>query len=124
MREAILVGLGGVAGCLARYWLGGWVQRLAGLDFPLGTLSVNFLGCFVIGAVLTLSLERGAIGGQARLLLTSGFCGGFTTMSSFSYETLALMADGRPGMALGYVGATIAGSLLAVLLGQLAVRAL
>lgn len=124
MRGAILVGLGGMAGCLARYWIGGWVQQLSDADFPFGTMTVNLAGCFVIGFVLALSLDRGVLGPNTRLLLTTGFCGGFTTMSTFSYETVALLADGQNGMALWYVGGTIAGSLIAVLLGQLAGRLL
>jgi CrcB protein len=120
----MLVAVGGVAGCLARYWLAGTVQRLGSWDFPLGTLAVNLLGSFVIGAVVALSLERGAIGANTRLLLATGFCGGFTTMSTFSYETLALLRDGQTGLALGNVGGTVLGGVAAVWVGQMLGRIL
>lgn len=118
MDRVLLVATGGVLGCLARYWIGGLVQRLGGLDFPLGTLSVNLAGSFVLGAVLALSLDRDAIGPGTRLLLTTGFCSGFTTMSTFSYEAMALAQGGQASLALGYVGGTMFGCLGAVWLGQ------
>jgi CrcB protein len=122
MERALLVAVGGMLGCLARYWAGGLVQRLGEVDFPLGTLSVNLLGSFVLGAVIGLSVDREAIGPSARLLLTTGFCSGFTTMSTFSYEALVLLQGGQGSLALGYVGGTLIGCLAAVWLGQLATR--
>lgn len=119
-----MVGLGGLVGCLARHWIGGWVQRLFDTDFPLGTLTVNLLGSFVIGLVLVLALERSSLSPHARLLLATGFCGGFTTMSTFSYETLALFGDGQTASALGYIAGTLAGCLAATWLGQIAGRLL
>ena len=118
MGRTAMVALGGLVGCLARYWLTGAVQQLSDSDFPLGTLVVNLLGSLVIGTVVTLSLERGAMSGETRLLLGTGFCGGFTTMSTFSYETLALMRDGQTLLALGNVGGTVGGCIAAVWLGQ------
>lgn len=124
MREAVLVGAGGMLGCIARYWLGGLVQRGVNTDFPLGTISVNLLGGFIIGLVMALSIERNAIGPGTRLLLTTGFCGGFTTMSTFSYETLALLGDGQTTVALSYVGASLVGCVAAVWIGQVVARLL
>jgi fluoride exporter len=82
MRTA-LVAFGGLVGSVARFWLSGVVQRVNGSDFPVGTLAVNVLGSFVIGVVMALSLERGTVGPAVRLCLTVGFCGGFTTMSTW-----------------------------------------
>ena len=90
-KRLLLVAGGGLIGCVARYWLAGVVQRLGDHGFPSGTLAVNILGSLVIGIVMTLSLERGLVDESLRILLTTGFCGGFTTMSTFSYETFALL---------------------------------
>jgi CrcB protein len=122
--RTILVGLGGLIGSLARYWLAGVVQQLNGSEFPMGTLAVNVLGSFVIGLVFALSLERGLINANLRLLLTTGFCGGFTTMSTFSFETLALLRDGSTAAALGNIGATLIICLAAVWLGDFTARML
>ncbi len=117
MTRTLLVALGGLLGSVARYWLGGVVQRLSGSDFPVGTLAVNVLGSFVIGLVMALSLERNTPGPSVRLFLTVGFCGGFTTMSTFSYETLVLFRDQQTAFALGNVAATVGASLTAAWLG-------
>src|SRR5262249_3101573 len=95
-----LVAIGGLVGSVARYWLSGAVQDVTGHTFPSGTLAVNVVGSFVIGLVMALSVERGLLGDEWRILLTTGFCGGFTTMSTFSYETLALLRDGENLLAL------------------------
>jgi len=95
-----LVAIGGLVGSVARYSLSGAVQDVTGHTFPSGTLAVNIVGSFIIGLVMALSLERGLLGDEWRILLTTGFCGGFTTMSTFSYETLALLRDGESALAL------------------------
>lgn len=118
MARTALVGLGGMAGSVARYWMAGLVQRLAGADFPLGTLGVNVLGSFLVSVFMVLSLERELIGADTRLLLTVGFCGGFTTMSTFSYETAVLLRDGQGGLAAVNVLGTLAACLAAVWLGD------
>ncbi|TMA81265.1 MAG: fluoride efflux transporter CrcB [Deltaproteobacteria bacterium] len=124
MLRTFLVALGGLLGSVARFWLSGAVQRLNGGDFPVGTLAVNLLGGFVIGLVMALSLERGALDASVRLFLTVGFCGGFTTMSTFSYETLALLRDGQTSFALGNIAASVGGSLAATWLGYVLERTL
>jgi len=111
-------------GSLARYWLAGIMQRLTGSDFPMGTLTVNVLGSFVVGVVMMLSLERGLLSPDMRLLLAVGLCGGFTTMSTFSYETVALLRDGEMALAFGNLGATLGMCFLAVWLGSLVGRLL
>jgi CrcB protein len=118
VTRTLLVAVGGLLGSVARYWLAGLVQRANGSTFPVGTLSVNVLGSFLVGFVMALSVERGAVGANARILLATGLCGGFTTMSTFSYETLALVRDGELAFALGNLAATLAACLFAVWLGQ------
>ena len=123
-QRTLLVALGGVVGCIARYWLGGAVQQLGDHNFPTGTLAVNILGSLVIGLVMTLSIERGIVGEDLRILLTTGFCGGFTTMSTFSYETLALLRNGERLLALGNVGGTLVACIGAAWTGSVLARVL
>ncbi len=93
MMRVLLVGAGGFVGSVLRYAVGGLVQRLAGPWFPAGTLAVNVLGCLLIGFLGGVFETRGALGAPARLFLFIGLLGGFTTFSSFGYETLALVRD-------------------------------
>ncbi|GAA5335652.1 MULTISPECIES: fluoride efflux transporter CrcB [Thermus] len=116
MERYLLVALGGALGSALRYGLGAYVQGLLGPGFPYSTLFVNALGSFLIGAVLRLSLE-GALSPEARLFLAVGVLGGFTTFSTLSYETLALLQDGEVGQALAYVGLSLGLGLLLVYVG-------
>jgi CrcB protein len=120
----VLVAIGGLVGSVVRYWLSGIVQSFAGAGFPFGTLAVNVSGSLVVGLVMTLSLDRGLLNDHLRILLATGFCGGFTTMSTFSYETLALLRDGEQLLALGNLGATFAACVGAVWVGSLLARLL
>jgi fluoride exporter len=94
MTRILAIALAGAFGAVARYGLSGLVQRFAGPRFPLGTLAVNVLGCFLLGLLATLSLERWSISPTTRTAVLIGFLGAFTTFSTFSYETLALMREG------------------------------
>lgn len=113
----LYIALGGVAGTLSRYGLEGWVQSRAATGFPLGTLIVNLSGSFVLGFVIRLATGAALISPDLRAGLTIGFCGAFTTMSTFSYESVALMSDGDYGRAALYMTATILGCVLAVVTG-------
>jgi CrcB protein len=124
MREILVVGLGGCAGAVARYALGGWVQQWTGARFPYGTLAVNLLGCLAIGVFMTATQERLPFGAETRLFVTIGFLGSFTTFSTFGYETLELLRAGDVGRAALNVGAQVALGLVAVALGAAAARAL
>ena len=122
MYRALLVAVGGLVGSVARYGLAGVVQTAQGSEFPVGTLAVNILGSFILGLVMTMSLERGLISPEIRILLGTGFCGGFTTMSTFSYESLALLQYGSPASALLNIGVTLGCCLTAVWLGSITGR--
>jgi CrcB protein len=124
LPHVVLVAAGGLAGSLARWWLSGAVQGLTDSGFPAGTLAVNVLGSLLIGLVMSLSLDRGLVDAELRILLTTGFCGGFTTMSTFSYETVALLRDDEWLLALGNVGGTVVVCLAAVWLGTAIARTL
>ncbi len=86
---------GGIAGTLARYTLAGLVYQICGTAFPYGTLVVNLVGCFLIGFLAALAEEKFLLGPHARLLLMTGFCGAFTTFSTFMLETANLIKDGE-----------------------------
>ncbi len=124
MTRALLVGLGGFFGSVGRYWVAGLVQQAQGSQFPLGTLAVNVAGSFILGLLMALSLERALLGPNMRLCLAVGFCGGFTTMSTFSYETIALLRDGSAFLGLLNAATTMALCLLGVWLGALMIRIL
>lgn len=108
MTRLLLICLGGAVGTGARYLLGGLVARWLGADFPYGTLLINVLGSLVIGFVQQVGLSTLVIPDTLRLVLTIGVLGGFTTYSSFSYETLKLVETGSWAGATVYVGFTTA----------------
>jgi len=118
MQIYLWIAVGSALGGVARFWLSGVVARLIGETFPWGTLIVNVTGSFAIGviAALTAPDARLFVGSTARLALMAGFCGGFTTFSSFSIQTLSLLSDGQ----YLYAGANI---VLSVLLCLIAVWA-
>jgi len=91
----LVVFIGGGLGAVARYLLQGFVYRFSGTEFPYGTLIVNILGCFTIGLLMSSMEERFLATPTLRLFLTIGILGGFTTFSSFSYETMALLREGN-----------------------------
>jgi len=124
MARFLLICAGGAAGTGARYLLGGWAQRTLGTAFPYGTLIINALGSFLIVIIMHLSIERGVISPDLRLVLTTGVMGGFTTYSTFNYETIRLFQDGALGLGALNLAATVLVCLLAGGLGVLVCRAI
>ncbi|HEY3415182.1 MAG TPA: fluoride efflux transporter CrcB [Armatimonadota bacterium] len=118
-----VVALGGGGGAVARYVLGGWISVRAGPGFPWGTLVINASGSFVLCLLATLALERFTLSRTWFIALGVGFCGGYTTFSTFSYETLRLAAEGSWARAGYNVVASVAAGILAGLLGILVGRA-
>lgn len=117
MVQYLWIGLGGFIGVNARYLLQQWAANQWGADFPYGTLLANVGGSFVIAFFLTLATGRLAISPEVRLFVAVGFLGGFTTFSSFSFETFRLIEQSGWGAAgLNFIGNTVLG-LLGVLLG-------
>ncbi len=92
---------GGIAGTWARYGLGRWVQASAGEGFPWGTFAVNLLGSFLLGLLLR-STESAPVSPETRAMLTVGFCGAFTTFSTFTHETVVLLQEGAWARAAAY----------------------
>ena len=122
MSKFLLVCAGGALGSGARYLVGTWTGAAWGTAFPWGTLTVNLVGSFLIGVVMYLGLQVGAIGPDLRIFLAVGVLGGFTTYSSFNHETLALAQRGQWGLATAYVAATVLGAWVAGLAGLLLAR--
>jgi CrcB protein len=124
----VLVGLGGAAGSILRYWMSGAVQGLASspasLGFPVGTLAVNVLGCLMIGALAQLAEQRSLLTPDARALLVVGFLGGFTTFSAFANETVGAWRSGAVLTALLNVALSVALCLAAVVAGRAIVATL
>jgi CrcB protein len=112
------IALGGALGALARYGLGGWIQQLSGGTFPWGTWAINVAGSLFLGLVIRL-FEGLAVDPAWRAFLAIGLAGGFTTFSTFSYESLKLLQDGEVPSALLYMAGSVVGALLAVLAGFL-----
>jgi CrcB protein len=119
MTGQIWVALGSALGGMARYGVSGIVANRVGETFPWGTLVVNVSGCLVIGVFAAIIAPGGPLAGSltVRELVLVGLCGGYTTFSSFSLQTLALARDGEWARALGNIGGSVALCLLAVWLG-------
>jgi CrcB protein len=107
IRNYVFVALGGGLGSALRYWVSGIVPRYAGSQFPFGILLVNIVGCFFIGLFMSSIEERFAISPTLRMFITVGILGGFTTFSTFSYETVAMLRDSEFLKAGAYVGASV-----------------
>ena len=120
LYSVLYVALGGALGSVSRYLLGTWAQTASkSIDFPFGTLTVNLIGCFIIGFLSQLAESRGAFTSESRALVFIGILGGFTTFSSFGNDTLNLLRDGETFNALANVGANVIFGLAFVWLGRI-----
>ena len=123
--NVLLVGLGGFLGSIARYWIGGLAQERFGPAFPWGTLAVNVLGCFAIGALSQLAESRVVpFPPEARALLVVGFLGGFTTFSAFGNDTFDLFRSGELLLAGSNIALSLVLTLGAVWAGRAGVQLL
>jgi CrcB protein len=120
MYTYVLVALGGAIGSASRFWLNGLVSNAIGQTFPWGTLVINITGSFIIGLFSTLTGPDGRVlvPGEWRMFFMTGVCGGYTTFSSFSLQTLSLAQDGEWLWAGGNVMLSVVLCLLAVYLGH------
>ena len=122
MTRVLLVLVGGGVGSVLRYFTALLAVRFVSPTFPFGTLVVNVVGCFFIGFVHSLATLTARISPETRLFLTTGVLGGLTTYSSFNYETLAFVEQGRPFQATVYFLAMLLGCAVAGLLGTWGAR--
>ncbi len=117
MKQVFLVGLGGFIGSVCRYFLSRLNQEYDFLSLPIGTLSVNVLGSYIIGILTGISEKSDLLTTEWRLFLMVGICGGFTTFSSFTNENLMLMHNGQILTVFLYTGLSVILGFLAVYLG-------
>ncbi|NWG06429.1 MAG: fluoride efflux transporter CrcB [Chloroflexi bacterium] len=121
LLSVMYVALGGALGSVSRYLLGIWTQSISkSIDFPYGTLTVNLIGCFVIGFLTQLAEARGIFTPEMRSFVFIGILGGFTTFSSFGNDTMNLLRDGETITALANIGANVIFGLALVWLGRTA----
>jgi CrcB protein len=118
MVKILLVGAGGFLGSVLRYLTAGLAHRIVPASFfPVGTLAANVIGCFAIGALAGAAESRGIIGAQTRLFLMIGLLGGYTTFSTFGFETLSLARDGETFKAVANIVLSVVLGLAAVWIG-------
>lgn len=122
IQSVIMVALGGALGSAARYVVSRVVQEQCATTFPLHTFAVNVVGCLLIGLVCGLAARLDGMGNGLKLFLTVGFCGGFTTFSTFCNENLALLREGALLTAALYAALSLFVGLLAVYAGLLIAR--
>jgi len=113
IKNLLFVALGGAVGSMGRYLVSKYFET----HFPWGTFTVNILGSLLIG-ILTGIVAKGSLSPEMKLLLVTGFCGGFTTFSTFANETFSMMKAGDALLAAVYIGASVAIGVLAVFLGM------
>ena len=127
MPDWLAVGLGGFVGAISRFqitlWLSGWSTQRFGRVYPFGTFAVNIAGCLLIGILMALAVDKKLPEFWQKALVT-GCLGSLTTFSTFSYETVGLIRDDRPGLAALYVVANLAIGLVAVVIGMGIARAI
>ena len=118
MRTLVLIGTGGFIGSILRYLLSGYVQQVSkGFQFPFGTLTVNVVGCVLVGILAELADQHTLISDETRGFLIVGLLGGFTTFSAFGNETMNLLRDGELWLAGGNIVGHVLLTLVAVWLG-------
>nr|Q3AUE0.1 RecName: Full=Fluoride-specific ion channel FluC [Chlorobium chlorochromatii CaD3] len=117
----LLVGVGGFLGSVARYLVALWMAPITAV-FPFATLTVNLLGSFLIGFISELALSTSLISPSTRIFLVTGFCGGFTTFSSYMIEHSALLRDGEHLYAALYLFGSLIGGFIALYLGIISAR--
>jgi CrcB protein len=122
MRLILAVALGSAVGGVARFLLSAWIEQRAATSFPLATLLVNVSGSLLMGFLATWTFESAGVSTEVRALLTTGLCGGYTTFSTFSLETVALAEEGAMGRAVAYITLSVLLSVLTAFAGVAGAR--
>lgn len=116
-RIIFIIGIGGFIGTIARYLSQQLIYKFYPATFPFGTLSVNLLGCLLIGIFFAMGEKENLLSAEWRMFLTTGFCGGFTTFSAFSYESVQLLNEGEYSYVMLYALASVIIGILATIFG-------
>lgn len=124
MKVLFIIGTGGFVGSISRYLTQQLVQERFDTSFPFGTLAVNIIGSFIIGVVYALSEKGGVLSPEWRLFLAVGFCGGFTTFSSFAYENFQMMKMEQFVFFALYMGLSLFLGILATYIGVVSIKAI
>lgn len=122
LKAIVLVGIGGGMGSVLRYMTSSFMTKYFPSSFPWGTLSVNVLGCLLIGVLLSLGERQSWMNNDLRLLWLTGFCGGYTTFSTFASENIQLWQSGQILTVIAYTIASVLLGLVAVWLGLVMVK--
>ena len=122
MMNIVFVGLGGFIGASTRYLISLYASKLFTSKIPIGTLTVNILGSLIIGIVMELTLKTSLISPHMKLFLTTGFLGGLTTFSTFSYETMDLIEKGELLLAIFNIALNLLLSLGGAILGRVIIK--
>ena len=117
LKSLLFVGLGGGIGSIFRYLTSFYIARYVPAKFPLATFTANILGCFLIGLLFGYFEKNNVVNSDMKLLFVTGFCGGYTTFSTFGYENISLFQSNNSLLAFAYIGASLIFGLLAVWLG-------
>lgn len=119
IKSALIVGAGSFAGGVVRYGISCIMKNYVESGFPWGTLAVNLMGCLLIGLIYGLFSKTVGASNSFLLFLTTGFCGGFTTFSTFANESLQMLQNGNVGSFIGYVAVSVIVGIALTLLGYL-----
>ena len=122
IKVLLLVGSGGFIGSIARYLVQQLMHEKFDTGFPIGTLTVNIIGSFIIGVIYAVSEKTGVLSSELRLFLAVGLCGGFTTFSSFSYESFKMISLEQFFFVALYMGLSLFLGLLATFLGVITIK--
>ena len=122
LKNILLVLAGSAAGGSVRYITSLMIQSKSTTQFPLGTFLINLIGCFIIGMIYAIASRNASTGSDIKLLLATGFCGGFTTFSAFAFENLELFKSGLHLTALLYIILSVVLGILAVILGAYLIK--
>lgn len=117
MRLFWSVAFGAALGGVSRFYLAGFIQQRAGIEFPVGTLFINVTGSLLLGFIMRLALESTTLSPELRVMLASGFCGGYTTFSTFSLETVLMLEERAYGRAAAYASSSVVLSVAATFAG-------
>ena len=122
MLDLVVVAIGGAIGSVSRYMIGNFITKNYHGSFPIGTFAINILGCFLMGIFMSSLIQREVVDTTWRLFLCVGLLGGFTTFSSFGYEAITMLTQGKTMMAGMYAGCSVVAGLFSAITGMMVAK--